>query len=166
MRKFALFLQKQFRTFAQICANFAQISRKSGEFRANSAKFACFRICLTYTPVYYTTVCSVPMLACQHIFKRRQNAEEPWFRKHPGTFPEAFPEDRISIMRQKKVLANRHSMNVGVCMYDRTSTASNRRWATVGELLRGKRRHFHALRVRLGTRARARGRLGTEQTVV
>ena len=43
-----------------ISSRFWQLSRKSGKFRANSAKFTCFRICLTYTPVYYTPVCSVP----------------------------------------------------------------------------------------------------------
>ena len=49
------------RKIAQICVNFAHISRKSGQIRANSAKFACFHIFLTYTTVYYTTVCSIPM---------------------------------------------------------------------------------------------------------
>ena len=54
------------KTISQICAKFVQISRKSGQFCANSAKFACSRIFLTYTPVYYTTVCSVPSRRAAH----------------------------------------------------------------------------------------------------
>ena len=54
----------QFRKFAQICANLRANSRKSGQIRANSAKFACCNFFLTYTPVDYAPACSVPTSPC------------------------------------------------------------------------------------------------------
>ena len=69
---------------AQICANFANTvdlhplvlptnlanSRKSGQFRTNSANVVSFHNFWTYTPVSSTPVCSVPSVARRHGLRR------------------------------------------------------------------------------------------------
>ena len=77
--------------FAQSCATFVQSSRKSGKFRANSANFACFRIFLTYTPVYYTPVCSVPTLA------RRDPAADGSGRSRSGKVIDLMQDSRCAL---------------------------------------------------------------------